>query len=77
MLNDDFADEEWQDWYGLSPEEQFLEAQKLYEVFLLMGGTLDPEPDSQSPFNDFQIPLESIADGRSGLYSVRRGGVHP
>ncbi|MCP4664997.1 MAG: hypothetical protein GY849_01420 [Deltaproteobacteria bacterium] len=38
------------DWYRMSPEERFAESQKLWEVFLLFGGSYDPEPDSQSPF---------------------------
>lgn len=38
------------EWYALSPAGRFAESQKLWEVFLRFGGSLDPEPDTQSPF---------------------------
>lgn len=38
------------DWYRLSPAERFQEFLKLWEVYILLGGDLGPEPDSQSPF---------------------------
>jgi len=40
---------------GESPAERFVESQKLWEVFVLLGGDYDPEPDTQSPFNIFKI----------------------
>ena len=42
------------DWYRMSPAERFVESQKLWEVFILLGGNYDPEPDSQSPFHIFE-----------------------
>jgi hypothetical protein len=45
-----FQDDEVLDWYRLTPAERFIESQKLWQVFMLLGGNLDPEPDSQSPF---------------------------
>jgi len=42
------------DWYKMSPAERFVESQKLWEVFVLLGGDYDPEPDTQSPFNIFE-----------------------
>jgi hypothetical protein len=50
-----FPDDETSDWYRLTPEERFEESQKLWEVFILLGGTLEPEPDSQSPFYFLEI----------------------
>ena len=47
-------DIETADWYRLSQAERFEESQKLWESFILMGGDLEPEPDTQSPFNLFQ-----------------------
>ena len=47
-------DNETIDWYKLSPGERFEESQKLWEIFILMGGDLEPEPDTQSPFNLFK-----------------------
>jgi hypothetical protein len=56
-MNQDFperlADDEWQEWYLLTPQERWRETQKLWAYYLLVGGSLDPEPDSQSPFDSF------------------------
>jgi len=43
------TEEEWQEWYRLTPQERLRESMKLWEFYLAMGGSLDPEPDSQSP----------------------------
>lgn len=42
------------DWYRISPAERFVESQKLWEVFILLGENYDPEPDYQSPFHIFE-----------------------
>ncbi len=42
--------EEWLDWYRLSPWERLSESQKMWPTFLALGGSLDPEPETQSPF---------------------------
>ncbi len=41
---------EWYDWYLLTPEERWHESGRLWGFYLAMGGSLDPEPDTQSPF---------------------------
>ena len=38
------------EWLNLTPEQRFEESGKLWELYLAMGGSLDPEPDPQSPF---------------------------
>ena len=38
------------EWWSLTPAQRFVESQKLWSTFLALGGSLDPEPDSQSPF---------------------------
>jgi hypothetical protein len=48
-------DDELLEWYDLTPQERFIESQKLWEVFLLYGGSCDPEPDTQSPFYTLQF----------------------
>jgi hypothetical protein len=72
---EDLVGEEWAEWYRLSPAERWLESEKLWEVFLTLGGSLDPEPDTQSPFFDPEAPGPRPFDGRSGVRIVRRGGV--
>ena len=68
-------DPEWEDWYGLSPQERWRESARLWDTYLLLGGTLDPEPDTQSPFFDARTWRAQPVDGRSGLHPVRRSGV--
>jgi hypothetical protein len=50
----DIVNEELSDWYTMSPTERFIESQRLWEVFILLGGNYDPEPDTQSPFHIFK-----------------------
>jgi hypothetical protein len=63
---------EWLEWYRLTPEERFLESMKLWETFVALGGSLDPEPDTQSPFFDPAEWRENLADGRPGMRVLRR-----
>jgi len=66
---------EWAEWYLLTPAERWLESEKLWEAFLILGGSLDPEPDTQSPFFDSRASRPRPAHGRSGVRLIRRGGV--
>ncbi len=66
---------EWAEWYRLTPAERWLESEKLWEAFLILGGSLDPEPDTQSPFFDSRASRPRPAHGRSGVRVIRRGGV--
>ncbi len=43
---------EWAEWYRLTPAHRWLESEKLWQTYLALGGSLDPEPDTQSPFFD-------------------------
>ena len=64
------------DWYALTPAQRFSESQRLWQTFLLLGGSCEPEPDSQSPFYFPASQGESATDGRAGLHPVRRRRVH-
>ena len=72
---EDVAGAEWAEWYRLTPEERFLESMKLWETYLALGGSLDPEPDTQSPFFDPDEWRDNAADGRPGVRVLRRRGV--
>jgi hypothetical protein len=50
METDVRDDDEMIDWFRLTPVERFQEFLKLWEVYILLGGDLGPEPDTQSPF---------------------------
>jgi hypothetical protein len=76
---EDLVGEEWAEWYRLSPAERFRESMRLWDTYLALGGSLDPEPDTQSPFFD---PDEWSASathsdispkGRPGVRVLRRG----
>ena len=71
----DYCEPEWAEWYLMTPEERWRETERLWEIYLALGGTLDPEPDTQSPFFDENEWRELFADGRSGLRAIRRSGV--
>jgi hypothetical protein len=43
---------EWAEWYRLTPAQRWLESEKLWQTYLELGSSLDPEPDTQSPFFD-------------------------
>lgn len=68
-------EDSWREWYCLTPLERWHESMKLWEFYLRVGGSLDPEPDHQSPFDAFMPRGSAPAYGRTGLRVLRRGGV--
>ena len=48
-VESDFFNED-QEWLQLGPAKRLLETTKLWVVYRLMEGDIDPEPDTQSPF---------------------------
>ena len=63
------------EWALLTPAERYVESGKLWAVYLSWGGSLDPEPDSQSPFDCEELQRAIPGHGRSGVHIIRRGGV--
>lgn len=74
-MNEYGIDDEWMEWYRLTPEERWRESGRLWDTYLMLGGSLDDEPDTQSPFFDARTPGPMPLDGRPGMHIVRRGGV--
>jgi hypothetical protein len=68
-------EDEWDEWYRMTPLERWRESEKLWEFYLRVGGSLDPEPDSQSPFYFDDEPGPPPLNGRPGLRVLRRGGI--
>jgi hypothetical protein len=66
---------EWAEWYRMTPAERWEASARMWADFLALGGSLDPEPDTQSPFFDPDEWRAIAADGGPGLRSVRRSGV--
>ena len=65
------------EWALLTPQERWAEATKLLAFYLAMGGSLDPEPDSQSPFDFEELERAVPPLRRTSLHPVRRDGVQP
>jgi hypothetical protein len=66
---------DWLDWYLLTPQERWQKSMELWESFLTLGGSVDPEPDTQSPFFDPEEFRAGSFDGRPGVRVIRRSGV--
>lgn len=69
------VEDEWLDWYRLTPAQRWKETRKLWAFYMKMGGSLEPEPDTQSPFNSAYLRRPSSAYRRPGLHIVRRSRV--
>ena len=69
---DGFVDEA-EEWLRLTPAERLLESGRLWAMYLALGGSLDPEPDSQSPFYTPEAPRPGITHRRTGMHHLRRG----
>ena len=65
----------WREWYRLTPLQRWQESMKIWQFYLQVGGSLDPEPDPQSPFDAFIPRGKAPAYGRSSLRVLRRGRV--
>jgi len=65
---EEIVGEEWASWYRLSPQERWPN-QKSCGVYLYLGGSLDPEPDTQSPFFDSEESSARAAYERPSLRS--------
>ncbi len=66
---------EWAEWYRRSPVRRWLESEKLWQTCLALGGSLDPEPDTQSPYfepKEFrpELPVQGLIHGQSGCSPV-------
>ncbi|HEX4645723.1 MAG TPA: hypothetical protein VH598_08955 [Verrucomicrobiae bacterium] len=66
---------EWAEWYRLTPVQRWLESEKLWQTYLSLGGSLDPEPDTQSPFFDADASRSRPPHGRASVRVLRRGRV--
>lgn len=72
---DDLDADQWLEWYLMTPQERWNESERLWDFFLRTGGSLEPEPDSDSPFYPDCTPSPAPVDGRPGVHVIRRGPV--
>jgi hypothetical protein len=66
---------EWLDWYHLTPAERWEHSTRLWETFRTLGGSLEPEPDTESPFFDAASWRPTPVDGRSSVRVLRSCGI--
>ena len=51
MINlEDIVEPEWLDWYRKTPQERLLATEEAWGIFRELGGSLEPDVDTQSPF---------------------------
>jgi len=67
--------DEWVEWFRMTPQERWAETEKLWAIYLSLGGSLDLEPDTQSPFYDPDSPGPGDSHGRAGMRIMRRSGI--
>ena len=72
---EDIVSGERAEWYAMTPLERWHASGELWEHYLYIGGSLDPEPDTESPFYDGSPPPPCPADGQPGWTVIRRGPV--
>jgi hypothetical protein len=72
---EELVGEEWAEWYSMTPQERWKESSKLWATYLALGGSLEPEPDTDSPFFDAEEWRAMSAHGRPGVRVLRRSGV--
>jgi hypothetical protein len=46
----EIVEPEWLDWYRKTPQERLLATGEAWSNYLELGGSLEPDADSQSPF---------------------------
>jgi len=44
---EELVGEEWAEWYRLTPAQRWTETSRLWQTYLALGGSLDPEPDTK------------------------------
>jgi len=65
-----YVDEETE-WLNLTPAQRILESGKLWQLYIALGGDLDPEPDPQSPFYFPEVRCKSTSHRRTGVHHIR------
>jgi len=63
---------EEQEWLSLTPVQRIKESGKLWELYLSLGGSLDPDPDPQSPFYFPEVRSKKSSNRRTGVHYLRR-----
>src|SRR5262249_19428310 len=70
-------DPEVLEWWAMTPAQRFAESARLWATYSALGGSLEPEPDWQSPFYFAETPRARPAHGRASVHPVRRRRIQP
>jgi len=70
-LVDSLPDERLE-WILMTEAERLSENDRMWATYLALGGSLDPEPDPQSPFYFLYTGGEEPPDRRPGGHRLRR-----
>ena len=71
------VEDEWLEWYRLTPAERWDESGRLWQFYISSGGSLETESDSQSPFDTFFVQREISTNGGAGMYPLRGSRIQP
>jgi len=52
---EDFVEED-AEWLDLTPQQRIRQSARLWQLYIALGGSLDPEPDPDSPFYPQETP---------------------
>ena len=74
-MDEEFFNPEQAEWRRMTPAERWKASEALWQTYLALGGSLDPEPDTQTPFYDADEWRALFADRRPSLRAVRRSGI--
>lgn len=69
-MNKKFYTED-EEWLKLTPAQRLKESGKLWELYISLGGNLDPEPDTQSPFYFQKTQSKKPVNRRTGKHNIR------
>ena len=72
---EDICEPEWAEWYRMTPQQRWEATERMWADYLALGGSLEPEPDMDSPFFDAETSRPMPLDGRPGVRVIRRSGV--
>ena len=68
---EDVTEPEWAEWYLLTPAERMRDSGQTWISFLALRGSLDPEPDTHTPFFDAKHRVRALLwEGRRASHTA-------
>jgi hypothetical protein len=60
ISSEELVGKEWAEWYSMTPMERWRESGRLWELYLAMGGSLDPEPTDRVLSSIQTVPIHLL-----------------